>query len=104
MRRYELAYIADPDLDEAGLAALEERVKSKVEAGQGNTINVDRWGKRKFAYRIGRRTEGYYVFIQTEMPPAAGPAIERELGLNEQILRFLIIQQESPPAEPTPGI
>lgn len=98
MRNYEVAFIADPDLDEEGLTALEERVKSWVEAGQGRTIKVDRWGKRRFAYPIGRRNEGYYVFIQAEMPPAAGLAIERDLRLTEQVLRFLITQQEG--AEP----
>lgn len=103
MRNYELAYIADPDLDEEGLTALEERVKSWVEAGEGKTTNVDRWGKRKLAYRIGKRSEGYYVFIQTEMPPAAGLAIERGLRLNEQILRFLIIQQEGESQKPAPA-
>ena len=104
MRNYELALIADPDLDEEGLTALEERVKSWVEAGQGKTIKVDRWGKRRFAYPIGRRNEGYYVFFQTEMPPAAGLAIERDLRLTEQVLRFLITQQEgTEPAAASPA-
>ena len=49
MRNYEVAFIADPDLDEEGLTALEERVKSWVEAGQGKTIKVDRGGNRRFA-------------------------------------------------------
>lgn len=107
MRKYEVAFIADPDLDEEGLTALEERVKSWVEAAQGKTLQVDRWGKRRFAYPIGRRTEGYYVFVQTEMPPAAGLAIERDLRLSEQVLRFLITLQEGvqPPArDPRPSI
>jgi len=104
VRNYEVAFIADPDLDEEGLTALEERVKSWVEAGQGKTIKVDRWGKRRFAYPIARRNEGYYVFIQTEMPPAAGLAIERDLRLTEQVLRFLITQQEGmEPADASPS-
>jgi len=107
VRKYEVAFIADPDLDEEGLTALEERVKSWVEAGQGKTLQVDRWGKRRFAYPIGRRTEGYYFFLQTEMPPAAGLAIERDLRLSEQVLRFLITLQEGvqpPPRDPQPSI
>ena len=105
MRNYEVALIADPDLDEEGLTALEERVKSWVEAGQGKTIKVDRWGKRRFAYPIGRRNEGYYVFLQTEMPPEAGLAIERDLRLTEQVLRFLITQQEvMEPAGASPAV
>ena len=98
MRGYELAYIADPELDEAALAALEERVKSWVQTAGGSTAAVDRWGRRKLAYPIRKKTEGYYVVIQTDMPPEAGSALERELNITEQVLRFLITQR--PPAPP----
>lgn len=99
MRGYELAYIADPELDEAALTALEERVKSWVQAAGGTTGSVDRWGKRKLAYAIRKRTEGHYVVLQTEMPAQAGMALEREFNLNEQVLRFLITLR--PPAPPS---
>ncbi|MFV1858264.1 MAG: 30S ribosomal protein S6 [Anaerolineales bacterium] len=95
LRKYELAYIADPDLDEEALGSLEERVKSWIDAAQGKTINVDRWGKRKLAYAIRKRSEGYYFIFETEMPPEAGRAIERELGLSEQILRYLLTLREA---------
>lgn len=94
LRNYELAYIADPDLDEEALGSLEERVKSWIEAAQGKTLNVDRWGKRKLAYPIRKRTEGYYFIVETEMPPEAGRAIERDLGLTEQVLRYLLTLRE----------
>jgi small subunit ribosomal protein S6 len=96
---YELAYIADPDLDEAALTALEERVKSWVQTAGGSTAAVDRWGRRKLAYPIRKKTEGYYVVMQTEMPAEAGSALERELNIAEQVLRFLITQR--PPAPPS---
>ena len=95
MRNYELAYIADPDLDEEALGSLEEQVKSWIEAAQGRTLNVDRWGKRKLAYAIRKRFEGHYFIFETEMPPEAGRAIERDLGLNEQVLRYLLTLRES---------
>lgn len=94
LRNYELAYIADPELDEEALSSLEERVKSWIEAAEGKTLNVDRWGKRKLAYQIQKRSEGYYFIFETEMPPTAGKAIERELGLNEQVLRYLLTRKE----------
>jgi small subunit ribosomal protein S6 len=90
VRGYEVAYIADPELDESALTALEERVKSWVEAAGGITVKVDRWGRRKLAYAIRKKTEGYYVVFQTQMPAQAGSAVERELNLSEQVLRFLI--------------
>jgi small subunit ribosomal protein S6 len=99
VRGYELAYIADPELDEAALAALEERVKSWVQSAGGTIGSVDRWGKRKLAYPIRKKTEGHYVMIQTELPAQGGMAIEREFKLNEQVLRFLITLR--PPAPPS---
>lgn len=94
LRNYELAYIADPELDEEALASLEERVKSWIEAAEGKTLNVDRWGKRKLAYQIQKRSEGYYFIFETEMPPTAGKTLERELGLSDQILRYLLTRRE----------
>ncbi len=90
MRNYELAYIADPELDEEALQALEERVKSWVEAAQGTIVDVERWGKRKLAYPIQRRIEGYYYILKTDMPASAGREIERDLGIDQNILRYLI--------------
>lgn len=95
LRNYELAYIADPELDEEALASLEEQVKSWIEAAEGKTLNVDRWGKRKLAYQIQKRSEGYYFFLETEMPPQAGKVLERELGLSEQVLRYLLTLREA---------
>ena len=94
MRNYELAYIADPELDEQVLEALEEKVKGWIEAAGGKPKKTDRRGKRRLAYPIKKQNEGYYVFIQAEMPPQAGVLIERNLRLNEQIMRYLITLQE----------
>jgi small subunit ribosomal protein S6 len=90
MRNYELAYIADPDLDEPSLTALEEKVKGWIEAAGGKAVNVDRWGKRRMAYSIKKRNDGVYTFIQAELPPQAGATLDRSLRLSEQILRFMI--------------
>jgi small subunit ribosomal protein S6 len=90
MRKYEMAYIADPDLDADGLSALEDKVKGWIEAAGGKVVNVDSWGKRRLSYPVKKRNEGFYVFVETEMPPDAGAALEKDLGLNEQILRYMI--------------
>ncbi len=95
MRNYELAYIADPDLDEEALSALEERIKSWIEAAEGKTLKVDRWGKRKLAYPIRKRSEGIYYILDTELPPQAGKAIERDLGLSEQVLRYMLTLRDA---------
>jgi small subunit ribosomal protein S6 len=93
MRNYEVAYIADPDLDEQALAALDERVAGWITAAGGSTIQVDRWGKRRMAYPIKKRLDGVYVFVQASLPPRAALGVERELRLQESVLRFMITAQ-----------
>ena len=90
MRKYELAYIADPELDSEGLEALEEKVKGWIKGAGGEAVNVDNWGKRRLAYPIKKRNDGFYMFVEIEMPPNAGAVIEQDLRLNEQILRYMI--------------
>jgi small subunit ribosomal protein S6 len=94
MRNYELAYIADPDLDEQALTALEDKVKGWIEAGGGQIVKVDRWGKRRFAYPIKKRVEGFYFIVDAQLPPQASVPIERDLRLSEQVLRYMITLHE----------
>ena len=95
MRNYELAYIADPDLDEESLSELMEKVTGWVKTAGGQVLSTDNWQKRRLAYPINKQDEGYYVFLQVEMPPDAGQALERDLRINEQILRFMITAKET---------
>lgn len=95
MRNYELALIVDPEVEENSLPELEDKVKKWVEASGGVISNIDRWGKRRLAYPIQKKNEGYYFIIQIEMPPQAGVEIEREMRINEQILRYMITSREA---------
>jgi small subunit ribosomal protein S6 len=95
VRNYELAYIADPELDEQALTDLEAKVKGWIEAAGGKALEVDRWGKRRLAYPIKKKTDGFYYFIHTELPAQAGATLERDLRLNEHILRYMITLQET---------
>ncbi len=94
MRNYELAYILDPELDDESVATVEDRVKGWIESAGGKITNIDNWGKRRLANPIKKHNEGYYYFVQIEMPPQAGILIERDLRLSEQILRFMISVQK----------
>lgn len=93
MRNYEVAYIADPDLDDQALASLDERVSGWILAAGGTTVNVDRWGKRRMSYPIKGRSDGVYVFVTASLPAQAPTAIEREMRLQESVLRYLITIQ-----------
>lgn len=90
MRHYELAFIADPDLDADGLAGLEERVSDWISGAEGKILNAERAGRKKLAYPIRKKYEGYYFFLDLELPPQGGAALERDLRLSEPILRFLL--------------
>lgn len=90
MRNYEVAVIVNPDLDDQALQALEEKVKGWISAVDGQTVDVERWGRRRLAYPIENNRDGYYLFVNSQMPPQATGSLERELKLNEDVMRFMI--------------
>ena len=96
MRSYEVAYIVDPEVDEEELDELEGKVKGWIETAGGTVGEIDRWGKRRLAYPINKKNEGYYIFVLAEMPSDAPLAIERDMSLNEQLMRFMVTVQETP--------
>ncbi len=91
MHEYELVFIAKADLDETSLNDVINRVKTWITDGNGEIVKVDLWGKRRLAYPIRKQTEGIYVLLDVNMDPKLGVTLERNLGLNEAILRFLLI-------------
>ena len=94
MRSYEVAFIAQPDLDETSLNALVEKAKGWVTATGGQVTQVDLWGRRRLAYPIRKQNEGQYILLQTEMAPTATHDVERNLRLTEQVMRFQIIRTD----------
>jgi small subunit ribosomal protein S6 len=94
MREYELVFIVHPDLDDTALKDVVEKVKSWITEAGGVISKVDFWGKRKLAYMIRKQKEGQYVLIKTQMEPAFGATLERNLRLTEPVLRFLITSIE----------
>ena len=94
MRNYEIMFIAHPDLDDASLTALLDRAKSWVTASGGQVTQLDLWGRRRLAYPIHKQTEGQYILMQTQMTPQATSEIERNMRLNEQVMRFQVIRTD----------
>lgn len=92
MRDYEVAFIAQPDLDESSLNNLIEKAKTWVGEAGGTVVKVDTWGRRRLAFPIRKQSEGQYVFIQAQLEPAATHQIERSLRFTEQVLRFMIVR------------
>jgi small subunit ribosomal protein S6 len=90
MRAYELAFIVRPDLEETAFKDLVDRVKTVITEAGGQVAKVDVWGKRKLAYPIRKQNEGQYVIMQTQLEPAFCIELERNLRLQEPVIRFLI--------------
>jgi small subunit ribosomal protein S6 len=90
MRDYELIFIVHPDLDETAFNEIVETVQSWITEAGGEITKVDLWGKRKLAYPIRKQIEGQYVLIDTKMEPSENAELERNLGLLEPIMRYLI--------------
>jgi len=90
MRAYELVFIVHPDLDDSALKELVDRVKGWITDSGGQVAKIDLWGKRKLAYRLRRQSEGQYVLMKTQLAPAFCVQLERNLRLQESILRFLL--------------
>lgn len=93
-RKYELMYIVNPELDEEALTAVTERVNSLIETS-GNVDNIDVWGKRRLAYEINDRKEGYYILVHFQSDPEFPKELERVLKISDDVMRYLVIRADS---------
>jgi len=91
-RDYELVVIAVPQLEEQGVTALTERIAGWITAGGGAVVKSSVWGRRPLAYTIRKFTDGIYVQINYQLAPSASRELERNLRLDEQIIRHLIVR------------
>jgi small subunit ribosomal protein S6 len=96
MRKYEITYIAHPDLDADAFKQLNDQVQGWVKDAGGSVEKADVWGKKKLAYPVKKQNEGQYVLLNTDMEPAVCGQLERQFGLQESVLRFLIVAVDEP--------
>jgi small subunit ribosomal protein S6 len=96
MRPYEVAFIAHPEVDEDGLIALADKVQGWITAAGGTIDKVERLGKKRMAYEIRKQRDGHYVIVNAQLNSGGPIEVERNLRLNEQILRFMIIRTDEP--------
>lgn len=101
MRDYEIVYIFDSSLEESRIAEKLDRFHGLVVGDDGGEITaVDHWGKRQLAYPIAKKTNGYYVVAQFKADAGSLPELERNLKLDEELLRYLIVLNEGEPTAP----
>lgn len=94
MRHYELMVILDPDLEERTVAPSLDKFLSVIRKGGGTVENVDVWGRRRLAYEINKKSEGIYAVVDMTAEPALAQELDRQLGLNESVLRTKLIRPE----------
>ena len=95
MNRYEMIYIIDTGLEDSARKELVEKVSALIANNGGEIEKVDEtWGKRRLAYAIDYKTEGWYVLVTFKAPVELPRELERNLQINESVLRYLVIRLE----------
>ena len=94
MRHYEVMVILDPDLDERTVAPSLDTYLNVVRQDGGTVDNVDIWGKRRLAYEINKRSEGIYAVVDLTATPATFKELDRQLTLNESVMRTKVLRPE----------
>jgi small subunit ribosomal protein S6 len=95
MRHYELMVILDPELEERTVAPSLDRFLNVVRKDGGSVENVNIWGRRKLAYEIKKKSEGIYAVVDMTAEPATAKELDRQLNLNEAVLRTKLIRPEA---------
>ena len=94
VRNYELMVILDPDLEERTIAPSLDRFLTVV-TNSGGTVKTEIWGRRRMAYEINKKPEGIYAIIDIQAEPAAVQELDRQLNLNESVLRTKLMRPEA---------
>ena len=92
MRSYEVVIILDAGLEEEAIRASVDRSSDLIRSRGGDPVRVDRWGRRRLAYELDHRTEGYYVLLHTQAEPMAVAELERALHLADEVIRHKVVR------------
>jgi small subunit ribosomal protein S6 len=94
MRQYELMVILDPEVEERTVAPSLDKYLSVISTEGGSVDKVDIWGRRRMAFDINKRSEGIYAVVDFTSTPATAKELDRQLGLNEAVLRTKILRTD----------
>jgi len=95
MRQYELMIILDPELDERTVAPSLDKFLTVVSKDGGTVDNIDIWGRRRLAYDIKKKSEGIYAVVKMTAEPATAAELDRQLGLNESVMRTKLLRADA---------
>jgi small subunit ribosomal protein S6 len=95
MRRYEVMVILDAELEERTVAPSLEQYLAPVRTAGGSVEKLDVWGRRRLAYDIDHKAEGIYVVLDMNCEPGTVQELDRQLKLNESVLRTKVIRPDA---------
>lgn len=98
---YEHVFLARQDLTTAQVEALTEGFTKVLTDNKGQVAGTEYWGLRTLAYRIAKNRKAHYVMLTIDAPPAAVAELERQVGLNEDVVRSMTIRLDALPTEPS---
>ena len=101
---YEHVFIARQDAAQAQVDELTEQMKGIIEQGGGKVVKLEAWGLRSLAYKIKKNRKGHYVHFAIDGPWAPVAEMERQLKLNEDVIRILTIRVDALDENPSAGM
>ena len=94
MRHYEVMVILDGSLDERTVQPSLEQFLTVVRSDGGSVEKIEVWGKRRLAYEINKQAEAIYAVVEISAEPATVTELDRQLGLNESVLRTKVLRKD----------
>lgn len=94
MKKYETIFVLNSEMNEEQVNLTIDKVKSIIEKSNGIIENVDIWGKKKLAYEINKKTEGYFVLINFESSEDFPKELDRNFRIMDSVIRHIIVKRD----------
>ena len=94
MNKYELALVVSAKIEDDARTAIVEKAKEYVTRAGGVVTEVEEWGKKKLAYEVQKQSEGFYYFIQFDAESNVPAAVEQDVRIMDNVLRFLCVRKD----------
>ncbi|MBR0426203.1 MAG: 30S ribosomal protein S6 [Clostridia bacterium] len=95
MNQYEVLYVITPELDDEANQSVQEKFAKVITDNGGEIEKTDVWGKRRLAYAIDYKTEGFYVLVNFSANPELPRELERNLRNDERVMRYMVTRKEA---------
>lgn len=101
MAFYECTFVTRPDLSKADVQKITDSFTKIVTDGQGSIVKNEYWGLRTLAYKINKMSKGHYTMLGLDVNPTTLKELERNIGINEDVIRMMTIRVDKMDATPS---